>query len=223
MEYYNNLVKKTEYGGEIKPSRWRPNSKIGVNVVGGNNMDLKQILKIFKEISHLTGLTFVKTHVDADINIHITNPTYYRDNINSDIDNHMSSLGFFSYSVSPGGYIKKGDIFILDSIKGIVRSDVIREECTQIMGIPNDNLVKGSIFYKHKYRHKKFYRNKYTEIDKWVIMYHYRENGLYPKPPMYINWYGSVGCFIIFVYTVFLIFVCRIGKRSPHTHNNLKR
>ncbi len=184
-KYYQNLVSNSEYQGKIRVSRWKkstPQDVVVVGVEGGTKGDIEQVHKVYKEITALTGLEFkVSGGVGVcDIQIYITNSVYYRDYVDSSISDHMRARGFFTYRINRGtNNIYSASIFVNDELRGITRMDVIREECTQVLGIPNDNNVKGSIFYKKKARGRgdMYYTDSYSLRDKQTIKFLYNGEG----------------------------------------------
>lgn len=185
-KYYLNLVSNSEYQGKIGISRWKKSTHtsdvVVVGVEGGNEGDIEQVRQVYKEITSLTGLEF-KVGVGVggcDIKIYITNSTYYRDFVDSSISEHMRARGFFTYRVNrKTNDIYSASIFVNEKLRGVMRMDVIREECTQVLGIPNDNNVKGSVFYKKKARGRgdRYYTNRYSMRDKQTIKFLYTGEG----------------------------------------------
>jgi hypothetical protein len=177
IQYFNEVVLKSEYKSEIKENPNRYHKNVLIYLDGNpNQIMINEVKKVVGDLNDLIdpisiGITNVKsesciTMYFGDINVfRSTNPDCKQI--------QTKNLPGYVKTKSNDGKIKSGKIFInLDKLGNTDKlRHVIREELTQSFGLMNDTYTySNSIFYEGE-----SYVTEYSEMDKTIIKMLYNE------------------------------------------------
>jgi hypothetical protein len=164
-DYFYEIAFGLECGKSNVIHKWdKPEIKISIK---GDPTDgyIKEVNKVTKELTELTGITFDMMDENADIEIYFIKQSDFAKHVpnNKLVQN---SNGYFYVWWDKNNVIYKAKVLIsIDT--GVMREQyhLIREELTQSLGLMNDSFAHpDSMFYQGPGLER-----KYTDIDKEII------------------------------------------------------
>lgn len=173
IDYYIEIATKSEFGGNSFPIyKWTTNPVI--KMFGGpTREDSAEVVKVINELNTLQSeITISITDRDNyNLALHFIAAKHFNTIIPTNLKNALG-LGVF-YDNEFTSHINQG-IVLIDTAKKteLYRNQVIREELTQVLGLPNDlysELYPTSIFNGRIV----LYPDMYEPIDRLLIQMHY--------------------------------------------------
>lgn len=173
INYYTEISTENEFGGNSFPIyKWTTNPVI--KMFGGlTSQDSVEVVKIITELNSLQGeITLSITDTDNyNLAMHFIAAKDFSTILPISIKNLLGFAVFYDNKFT--SQINEG-IILIDTAKKteLYRNRIIREELTQVLGLPNDvysELYPTSIFNGRIV----LYPEKYEPIDRLLIQMHY--------------------------------------------------
>ena len=176
-EYYYEICSKTEWSGELTPTKYKKDVKI---LVGGDktNVLISELNKIVSELNDLIepiNISVTEDRNDYNILVYFGSPNNYMGYIKDFSDSEILKTNWGLFALYPSSYDKSEILFSEVFINTINTRNVkqqkhlLREELTQSIGFPNDSYRYEKSIFQQKWTEV----TEYSEIDKKIIKMHY--------------------------------------------------
>jgi len=167
VEYFLQIGLCPEYGNCKDPRVRKWNSSIYIKLDGNyTDLDSLELDRIIVELRQLTGLSISRVEQNANINIYFTERRFFNRYISFYTDSNPQD-GAFEFQSDDSGIYYKGNICIRsDLVDQTKRNHLLREELTQIIGLPQDS---GFYFDSVFQEDPTFKPTIYSNIDRQVI------------------------------------------------------
>ena len=128
--------------------------------------DIREVKKIARELSELTGLQITTTSGNANVNIYFKDIDEATDQIRDSSSFNINNYNGLVWPITDHNFVYyEATIFIDKTARGNKRRSVIREELTQALGLLKDSYAHSdSIFHHHSDP------VEFAEVDKEVIL-----------------------------------------------------
>lgn len=134
--------------------------------------DISHAERIFEELYNIIGITFIQTHTRPNaphIMLYFGNQETFQSYIHENIQ--PNTLGYANWNAQNDS-IYRSHVFVSQTLTGIKRRDILREEITQALGNTGDTLYAHTLFYQYKSQSHDYY-DKYFEIDVAILRFLY--------------------------------------------------
>lgn len=171
VEYYIDIACHYENTDDLFPVRkWKDD--LIIRVFGdATEEDISEVMKVTGELNSIQQELSISVTEESNYNVGI----YFipREKFDSILYQSAGATGIASYNVNFDSEIQEATICIASNENHVpTRMHAIREELTQILGLPNDiNSYPNSIFWQGG----GYIATEYLEIDKLVIQMHYSD------------------------------------------------
>jgi hypothetical protein len=171
LDYFYEVAFGLEYGNNTNVIHKWNKSEIKFSITGTDEY-VRELNRVIRELTELTGITFTKVDKNADIDIYFINHSDFTKHVpnNKLVEN---SCGYFYAWWDEDNIIYKAKVLIAID-KGVIgeQRHLIREELTQSLGLMNDSdTCPISMFYQGR-----GLEEEYTDIDKSIIKLLYETN-----------------------------------------------
>lgn len=169
IDYWRTVALRSERGDRYaRPRRW--SGSVLVAVEGGERADDRESLsRVVDDLRPLVlplRLMLTTDTEGADVVIRYVPRAEF---VLYLPDYRGVDLGLFWFDWDKSGAIIRGGVLIADELRGAARSHVLREELTQVLGLPGDTTAwDDSIFYANW-----SLTQDYSALDRSVIRFHY--------------------------------------------------
>jgi hypothetical protein len=176
-EYYYEICSKTEWSGELTPTKYKKDIKI---LVGGvkTNVLISELNKIVSELNGLIqpiNISITEDRNDYNILVYFGSPNNYMEYIKDYSDSEILKTNWGLFALYPSGYDKSeilfSEVFVntTDTRNSKQQKHLLREELTQSIGFPNDSYRYEESIFQQKWTEV----TEYSKIDKEIIKMHY--------------------------------------------------
>ncbi len=176
-EYYSEICGNTEWGGSIKPAKYKKNIKI---FVAGNKssellVELEDIVDELNQLITTIDIIITEDKTDYNLLLYFGSPFTYMDFIKdySDSERLKNNWGLFAFyrSSYDRSEIISSEVFVntIETKNTTQQKHLLREELTQSIGFPNDSYRYKNSIFQQKWTEV----TKYSELDKKIIKMHY--------------------------------------------------
>ena len=176
-DYYKEICFKTEWGGAIKPAKYKKPIKIYVAGVKSQelNHELYQIVMELNILIESIDVSITNDRLESNMLVYFGTPENYMHYIDdySDAERLEENLGLFSFYRTgfDRSEIKFSEVFVntIDTRNKVQQKHLLREELTQALGFPNDSYKYEDSIFQQRWTEV----TEYSILDKEIIRLHY--------------------------------------------------